>query len=116
MKTWISTEREPGVSSGDGFPEATSRTSEIGQKAAAALDSAASSLHAKAESLPGGEQVARAAHATADALETTADYVADRELTDILADAQEVARRHPGAVLLTAAALGFLLARTLSRH
>jgi ElaB/YqjD/DUF883 family membrane-anchored ribosome-binding protein len=106
--------------------QATSRTAEFGQRAAAAIDekreavargfdSAASSLHAKAESLPGGEKIASAARTTAEAMEKTADYVRDQDVEGMISDAGQVLKKHPGAVLLTAAAVGFLLARALSR-
>lgn len=111
----------------DRDPQATSRATEFGQRAAAAIDekreavargfdSAASSLHARAENLPGGEKVARAARTTAEAMEKTADYVRDQDVEAMLSDVGQVVKRHPGAVLLTAAAVGFLLARSLSRH
>lgn len=81
-----------------------------------AASSAASTLHEKADRLPGGEKVARAAHSTADVLERTAQYLEDQDWRAMLADLRQVAKRHPGATLITAAALGFLLARSLSRH
>lgn len=77
---------------------------------------AAASLHEGADSLPGGEKVAAAAHTAANAMESTAAYFQDRDFEDMAADLKDVARRHPGATLLTAAALGFLLARTLARR
>jgi hypothetical protein len=113
--------------SGDRGSETTSRTAAIGQRAAAAIDekreavargieSAASSLHARAETLPGGENLARAAHGTAEAMEKTAEYVRDQDVEAMLSDVGNVVKRHPGAVLLAAAAVGFLLARALSRN
>ena len=113
--------------SGDGASPATSRASEIGRRAAAAIDerrdgiadrieSAASSLHQKAERLPLGETVASAAHTTADAIERAADYVREQDVQEILSDAQQIVKRHPGIALLTAAAVGFVLARAISRN
>ena len=78
-------------------------------------DKAAAALHDKADSLPGGEKVARATHAAARGLETAAEYVRDRHLRGMLADLSGLAKRHPGPVLLIAVAAGFLLARALSR-
>jgi len=112
--------------SGDGASQATSRAAEIGQKAAAAIDdkrdavargiaSAASTLHAQAEDLP-GEKAARAAHSAAAAMDRAADYVRDQDVTAMLSDVQQAAKRNPGVVILAAAALGFLLARALSRN
>lgn len=111
---------------GDAGAQATSKAKEMGRKAASAIDekkdalargidSAASSLHARAESLPGGEKIVRAAHTAAEAMEKTAGYLRDQDVNDMLADAQRVIKKHPGATLLTAAAVGFLLARALSR-
>jgi hypothetical protein len=111
---------------GDGASQSRSRSSEIAGKAAAAIgerkdafaegiQSAASTLHGRADRLPGGEKVARAAHTTAEAMERAADYMRDQDVEEILSDAQQLVKRHPGAALLTAAAVGFLLARAFSR-
>lgn len=83
--------------------------------AASALESAASALREKADTLPGGEKVARAAHATADAVGVAADYVRENDLKAMIADVQRLVKNNPGPALLTAAALGFLIARTFSR-
>jgi hypothetical protein len=71
------------------------------------IDAAAASLQARADRLP-GEKVASAARKTAQAMESAADYVREQ-------DVRQATRRHPGAVLLAAAALGFMLARALRR-
>ena len=96
-------------------PQTTSQPTEFGQKVASAIDSAASSLRDRTGSMPGGEKVAGAANTAADAMESVADYVRDQDLRSMLSDAQQIVRQHPGATLLTAAAIGFLLARSLSR-
>lgn len=98
---------------GDGLQTAGSDRRET---LARGMDSAASSLHAKADDLPGGEKVARAAHTTAAAMEKAADYVREEDLDAMLEDVQQLVKRHPGATLLAAAAAGFLLARVFSRH
>ena len=113
--------------SDDGAAQPTSRATEIGRRAAAAidekrdaiargLDAAAESLAANADSLPGGEKVARAAYTAAETLEEAAGYVRDQDLEGMLSDIRHIVKRHPGATLLTAAALGFVLARAISRH
>jgi hypothetical protein len=79
------------------------------------IDSAASTLRSKAESLPGGDKVASAAQTTADAMERAADYVRDQDLEGMLSDAQQIVKKYPGVVLLAAATLGFLIARSISR-
>ena len=102
------------------------KAAEMGQKvadkidenrgaAASGLESAASALREKADTLPGGERVATAAHATADAVGVAADYVRENDLKAMMADVQRLVKNNPGPALLTAAALGFLIARTLSR-
>jgi ElaB/YqjD/DUF883 family membrane-anchored ribosome-binding protein len=83
--------------------------------AAEGLDSAADTLHEKADRLPGGEKVSSAAHTAADALASTAEYVREHDLKSMVADMQTLVKNNPGPALLTAAALGFLVARTFSR-
>lgn len=79
------------------------------------IDSAADTLHATADRLPGGERVAGAAHSAAEGMERAADYLRDQDLSDIVDDVRQAVTRHPGAALLAAAALGFVIARSLSR-
>ena len=95
---------------------ATDRLNENRGAAAGGLDSAASALHGKADSLPGGETVANAAHTAANALGSTADYIRENDLKAMLEDVQKLVKNNPGPALLTAAVLGFLVARTLSRE
>lgn len=102
------------------------KAAEVGQKvadtidenrgaAASGLESAAGTLRDRADTLPGGERVANAAHATANAVGVAADYVRDNDFKAMVADVQTLVKNNPGASLLTAAALGFLIARTFSR-
>lgn len=83
--------------------------------AAGAMESAASVLREKADTLPGDEKVANAAHASADAVGAAADYVRENDSKTMMADVQQLVKNNPGPALLTAAALGFLIARTFSR-
>jgi hypothetical protein len=85
-------------------------------KAASGLDSAAAALRSRADTLPGGEKVVSAAHRTADALASTAGYLRDKELKDMMSDVQSFVRNNPGPALIGAAVLGFLVARSLSRE
>jgi len=78
------------------------------------IDSAADSLHATADRLPGGERVAGAAHSAAAGMERAADYLREQDLSDILSDLRQSVTRHPGAALLAAVAVGFVIARSLS--
>jgi ElaB/YqjD/DUF883 family membrane-anchored ribosome-binding protein len=102
------------------------KAAEMGQKvadkidenrgaAASGLETAANALREKADTLPGGEKVANAAHATANAVGVAADYVRDTDLKAMMTDVQKLVKNNPGPALLAAAALGFLIARTFSR-
>jgi hypothetical protein len=84
--------------------------------AADGLDSAATALHERADNLPGVQKVAGAAHTVADALGSTAEYVRTNDLKSMLEDLQQLVKKNPGPALLTAAVLGFLVARTFSRN
>jgi ElaB/YqjD/DUF883 family membrane-anchored ribosome-binding protein len=84
--------------------------------AASGLDRAASALHEKAESLPGGEKVTNFAHTAADKLNSTADYVREHDVRRMIGDVETIVKDNPGPSLLIAAALGFLVARAFSRN
>jgi ElaB/YqjD/DUF883 family membrane-anchored ribosome-binding protein len=83
--------------------------------AADGLDTAASTLHAKADALPGGEGVTGLAHAAADRLSSTADYVREHDVNRMMTDVQSLVTRNPGPSLLVAAAVGFLVGRATMR-
>ena len=100
--------------------EAQAAASELGRKAARkadqmrgraadGLDSAAKSMHS------GGARVASAADSAADALSSGARYVRENEIRDMLDDFMDILKDNPGAALLGAAALGFLIGRAVSR-
>jgi hydroxypyruvate isomerase len=127
MQTPTFTKTPSPLEGGDGISQGASRAAEIGERAAAALDdkrdavaraidAAASALHARVESLPGGPDVARAARSTADTMEKAADYVRDQDLKGLLSDITRIAKRYPGATLLAATALGFLAVRAMGRN
>lgn len=126
MPTSTLTDFPPTANGGNADSESTSRAAEFGQRAAAAIDdkrdtlargieSAASTLRDNADSLPGGEKVVSAAYTAADAMEGAADYVRDQDLRGALSDIKDIVKKHPGATLLTAAAVGFLVARSFTR-
>jgi len=127
MQTTTFTKTPLPLEGGDGISQGASRAAEIGERAAAAfddkrdavaraIDAAASALHARVESLPGGPDVARAAQSTADTMEKAADYVRDQDLKGMLSDITRIAKRYPGATLLAATALGFLAIRAIGRN
>ena len=78
------------------------------------LATVASTLHEKAESLPGGEKVTTMAHSAADKLSATADYVREHDVNSMMADVERLVKNNPGPSLLAAAVVGFLVGRTFS--
>jgi len=90
---------------------AAAKIDEKREPAAGALDGAAATLHDKAESLPGGEKVSSMAHTAADKLESTADYVREHDVRDMMGDVEQFVKSHPGQSLIAAAAVGFLVGR-----
>lgn len=112
---------------GDDAAPSASKTAEMRQRAADAIDagresvanrieSAAFTLRERAETMPGGEKLAGAAERAAGAMQSAANYVRDHDVEQMLSDIQQTVKRHPAATLLTAAAVGFVIARALSRR
>jgi ElaB/YqjD/DUF883 family membrane-anchored ribosome-binding protein len=95
----------------DAGRQATDKIDEKREPAADALASAASSLHEKAEDLPGGETVRSVAHSTAEKLESTAGYIREHDVKAMMSDVEDIVKRNPGPSLLIAAAIGFLIGR-----
>ena len=83
---------------------------------AGSLNKAAAALHEKAESLPGGEKVTNLAHATAEKLSSTADYVREHDVNRMRADVETLVKNNPGPSLFAAAVIGFLVGRALSSN
>jgi ElaB/YqjD/DUF883 family membrane-anchored ribosome-binding protein len=81
------------------------------ESAASGLEKAASTLHEKANSMPGGEKVADFAHNTAERLNSTAEYVREHDVRRMLGDVEELVKKNPGPALISAAVLGFLIGR-----
>ena len=71
--------------------------------AASGLESAASTLHQNAESLPGGEKVSQIAHTAADKLTSTADYVRRHDVNGMMEDVERMVKNNPGPSLFAAA-------------
>jgi ElaB/YqjD/DUF883 family membrane-anchored ribosome-binding protein len=94
---------------------AADKVNEGREMAADRLESAASTVHERADQLPGGPKVKEFAHAAADRLSTTADYVRSRDAARMMADVEGLVKNNPGPALVVAAAFGFLLGRALSR-
>lgn len=95
----------------DAGRQAVDRIDERRAPAADALESAASTIHDKAEDLPGGPAVKNVAHSAAEKLETTAGYIREHDVRAMLSDVEDIVKRNPGPSLLIAAAIGFLIGR-----
>jgi ElaB/YqjD/DUF883 family membrane-anchored ribosome-binding protein len=93
---------------------AANKIDENREAAAGGLKKAASALHENAESLPGGEKVSGLAHAAADKLSSTADYVREHDVSRMMADVERLVKNNPGPSLLAAAVIGFLAGRAFS--
>ena len=111
----------------DAAEQVTQKVSELGHTAADKIDvnrdaaaggieKAASALHEKADSLPGGEKVTSFAHATADKLSSTADYVREHDVKRMMADVETVVKNNPGRSLLVAAVIGYLVGRAFTSN
>jgi ElaB/YqjD/DUF883 family membrane-anchored ribosome-binding protein len=92
---------------------AAGKVDETRGAAAKGLASAASTIHRKADSLPGGDTVHNVVHSTADKMAATADYLRSHRMKDVIADIEGCVRRNPGPSLLAAVAVGFLAGRLL---
>jgi ElaB/YqjD/DUF883 family membrane-anchored ribosome-binding protein len=91
-------------------------TIEQGRRAAASsLQNAASTLHDRADHLPGVEKAGSVAHSTADKLEAVAGYMRDHDTKQMMADVEDVVKRRPGQSLLVAVALGFFIGKVFSK-
>jgi ElaB/YqjD/DUF883 family membrane-anchored ribosome-binding protein len=84
--------------------------------AASGLEKAASALHEKAESLPGGEKVSSLAHGAAEKLNSTAGYVREHNVNRMMADVETLVKNNPGPSILAAAVIGFLAGRAFSSN
>src|SRR5688572_25034277 len=112
-------ERNPGdlKDSMSDMARTASQTAEDGRRTAAErLGSAASAVRDRADQLPGGPKVQQFAHAAAERLSTTADYVRSHDAKHMLADVERVVKNNPGPSLVIAAAFGFVLGRALTRE
>ena len=135
MQTENTTYKPPGAEMASGgigekFADASAqiqnKASELGRSAAAKIDSkrdaaaggleiAAGKIHDNANSLPGGNRVSGTAHAAANTLSSTANYIREHDVNSMIGDFYELVKKNPGPSLLGAAALGFLVARSFSR-
>jgi len=84
------------------------------ESAAGSLARAASTMHDKAESIPGGPKVVNLTHDIADGMQSAASYLRDHDFSQMGKDVMNICRRYPIQSLIAALAVGFLIER--SRH
>ena len=82
------------------------------ETAAQGLDRAASAIHERAESVPGGPKVVNLTHGIAGGMESTASYLRDHDFNQMGKDFMSLCRRHPTQSLVAALAIGFLIGRS----
>lgn len=82
------------------------------QSAAVALETTASALR---ERVPATGKVNEIATATADKIENTARYLREHDTRDMVAGAESLVRRNPGASLAAALAVGFLIGTAMRK-
>ena len=92
---------------------ATEKFNDGREGAADGLEKAAAAVQTHVDQLPGGETVSDLAHAAADRLTSTADYVRKNDLKSMLANVEHVVRKNPGPALLAATLAGFFVGRAL---
>ncbi|HYR84015.1 MAG TPA: hypothetical protein VE422_08060 [Terriglobia bacterium] len=82
------------------------------ENAADNLNRVASTIHDKAEEIPGGPKVVNLTHKVADGMESTASYLREHDFAQMGKDVMDVCRRYPTQSLVAALAIGFLLGRS----
>ena len=95
---------------------AANKIDEGREAAAGGLKKAATAMHENAGGFSGGDKLTNLAHSAADVLDTTADYMRDHNTSRMMADVTTVVKNNPGASLVAAAVVGFLIGRAFSSN
>ena len=85
------------------------------ENAADTLVRVASTMHEKADSVPGGTKAVNLTHSMANGIESTASYLRDHDFKQMGKDATNICRRYPTQSVIAALAFGFLLGRSARR-
>lgn len=83
------------------------------ERASHGMESAADQMREHADQIPGGQRTSDIANQAADRVEDVAHYIADRDMSVMISDLEQVVRDHPKESLIAAAAAGFLVGRAL---
>jgi len=78
---------------------------------AGGLDTVATQLRDKAETIPGGEKTTQIAQNAAEKIETASSYLRENEVGDMMSDVERLVRSRPTESLVVALAAGFLVGR-----
>jgi ElaB/YqjD/DUF883 family membrane-anchored ribosome-binding protein len=87
--------------------------SEQRDRAAHGMERAADTIREHSDQIPGGQRTTDMANRAADQVEGVATYLQDADMSAIMQDVERVVRDHPRESLIAAAAVGFLVGRSL---
>lgn len=93
---------------------AMSKIEEGRTSAASSLQSAAATLHQKADTSV--QAAGNVAHSAADKMEAVAGYMRENDTKQMMADVEDLVKKNPGRSLLVAVAIGFLAGRALRNN
>lgn len=104
----------------DTAAQARDKVADLPAKAANKIDetrgAAAGGLNRAASAIQeSGGKVSDLAHAAAEKLNNTANYVRDHDVNRMMADVKALVTNNPGPSMIAAAVVGFLVARAFSR-
>src|SRR5207302_6464465 len=85
------------------------------ENAAEGLGRVASTLHDKADSVPGGPKLVKFTHNIANGMESTATYLREHDFSKMGEDLMSVCRKYPTQSIAAALAIGFLIGRSARR-
>jgi hypothetical protein len=80
--------------------------------AAEGLNRAASTIHNRADSVPGGPKVVNLTHNIANGMESTASYLREHDFSAMGKDVMNICRKYPTQSVVAALAVGFLIGRS----
>jgi ElaB/YqjD/DUF883 family membrane-anchored ribosome-binding protein len=80
---------------------------------AGGLDTVATQLRDRAETIPGGDKTTQVAQTAAAKIETASGYLRETEVSDMMSDVEGFVRSHPTESLVIALAAGFLVGRAI---
>lgn len=83
------------------------------ERAVHGMERAAEGLREHSEQIPGGQRTTDMANRAAEQVEGVATYLQDADMSAVMKDVERVVRDHPRESLIAAAAVGFLVGRSM---